>query len=70
MGRGLFEIFIGGIWMTTSTMWVFWIGIVVIIIGLLYIVMHMGGWCGRDRAADPVEAPAPILAPSPTSGSS
>jgi hypothetical protein len=65
LGRGLFSIFIGGIWMTTSVIWVFWIGIYVIFIGFMYILTHVGGCCGKDRSADAVEAPGPILAPSP-----
>jgi hypothetical protein len=49
--------------MTTSSLWVFWIGIYVIIIGVLYIITHLGGCCGSDRDAHPHEAPVPVFAP-------
>ena len=55
--------------MTTSVIWVFWIGIYVIVIGFMYILTHLGGCCGKDRSADAAEAPGPILAPSPRNGS-
>jgi hypothetical protein len=56
LGRGLFEIFIGGIWMTTSSIWTFWIGIYVMIIGAFYIITHMGGCCGKDKPTNAEEA--------------
>jgi hypothetical protein len=56
--------------MTTSSLWVFWIGIVIIAIGVIYIVVHLGGWCGKDKAVvDDNQAPSPILAPSPRGSS-
>jgi hypothetical protein len=55
--------------MTTSSLWVFWIGIVIIVIGVIYIIMHFGGWCGKDRQVDADQAPSPILAPSPRANS-
>jgi hypothetical protein len=66
LGRGLFEIFIGGIWITTSTLWVFWIGIGIMAIGVFYIITHIGGCCGKDKDATVQQAPSPILAPAPT----
>ena len=51
--------------MTTSSLWVFWIGIIIIVIGIIYIVMHVGGWCGQDKEIDGTQAPSPILAPTP-----
>ena len=65
LGRGLFEIFIGGIWMTTSSLWVFWIGIVIMGIGMFYIITHIGGCCGKDKESGAPDVPSPILAPSP-----
>ena len=63
MGRGLFEIFIGGIWMTTSSLWVFWIGIYVIVIGAIYIVTHLLGCCGKSNEPTPEldGSPSPIM---------
>lgn len=56
--------------MTTSSLWVFWIGIYVIAIGVFYILIHMGGCCGRERPmVDPGPVPSPILAPSPRGSS-
>lgn len=51
--------------MTTSSLWVFWIGIYVMIIGVFYIITHLGGCCGRDKPADQAEAPAAIVEASP-----
>ena len=51
--------------MTTSSLWVFWIGIYVIVIGVLYILTHLGGCCGRDKSAEQADVPSPILAPAP-----
>lgn len=70
MGRGLFEIFIGGIWMTTSSLWVFWIGIYVIVIGLIYIITHLGGFCGKTTSIGDDSSPSGVVltAPSPIGG--
>ena len=52
--------------MTTSSLWVFWIGIYVILIGLFYFITHIGGCCGKDKSSELNDSPSPILAPTPT----
>ena len=68
LGRGLFEIFIGGIWATTSSIWTFWLGVVVMAIGVFYIITHIGGCCGKDKETNeiPEGVPSPIIAPAPS----